>query len=428
MGWVIALSFDLVPSTRWRLSIRFSFLVFLLFMMGGAGAYFYVRHTMLRMFDAAHELAIHSVLESINESGESISVNEAEFYEEFAELNLTLGVVAAVVFDHQGKPIVEAGLSHRSPEPVGPPHEIQGEGDHTVVIRRVPIGVNRDGILVVTRRANDIGSSLDSLKKAIGVLLPIILFGAWIVGWVMAGRSLRPVHQAFEYQRGFIADTSHELRTPLSIIRAQAEAQLQGDSSPQQMRSAFEVIARTSAQLSKLVDDLLFLARSDSKKLNPERVEFYFDDLVEETVDSFSVIAASKGSVLTYSAPTESVQFKGDPAQLQRLLGILIDNALVHGEPGEIQISLQVHNGTLCLRVEDNGPGIDPLVLPQVFDRFVRGSTRRTSHNGGLGLGLAIAQSIVDAHDGHITLKRNSRGGTTAEITFQTKVLSGPMG
>jgi len=418
------LSADPVRTARWRLALRFTLVVTVLFVTSGAVVYVYVRHMLLGAFDAAHDLAIHSVLENVEPAIPKPRVAHAPFATEFEELNLTLGVVAVKVWSADGEPLAEAAIDHAPLTADGPPRELRGAGNRAVVIRRQPFGVGpTGGSLAVSRRAGDVALDLESLQQGLMLIVPLAMLGALGVGWVMAGQSPRPRKRAFEQQRAFMADTSHELRTPLSVIRAHAEVHLDGE--PPKMRAALSVVARTAAQLSAVVDDLMFLARADAAALSPRRIRFSLDELVEETVEAFEPEAKAKGSRLVLAPRSKDIELEADPAQLQRLVAILVDNAVRHAAPGEIDISMAHLGKQVELRIESGGPGIPPDLLPRVFDRFVRGDRARAAEDGGLGLGLAIAKSIVSAHAGTIRLQNGARGGVAAVVRIPQTTLPG---
>lgn len=403
------MSHDPVARARARLALQFALLCAALLVASGGGVYFYVRHVLDAAFDAAHDLAVRSVLETVDVA--PLTVKEAEFVEEFEELKGTLGVVAASVWSPDGRRLVGEGLAIGAE---GPPREFSGSGSSTVRIRREPVTTTHGtGVVVVARQATDLAQDLAALRRALLLFLPLALLGSLVAGWIMAGRSLRPVRRAIEQQRAFMAEASHEIRTPLSILRAHAEVPLQGDADPAAMKASLDVIARTSARLGELVDDLLYLARSDAASLAPRRVSFDVEEWIEECVEAFGPLAAAKGSRLVIRT-REPLAMSADPSQLTRLLGLLVDNALKHGIPGEIEVSCERRGRYVELCVSDAGPGIPEEMLPRVFERFVRGAAAREGGSEGHGLGLAIGRSIVQAHGGTLGVQRNARGGTTA--------------
>lgn len=402
---------DPLRATQWRLTWRFSALVAVLLLAGGGGVYAYVRHALLSAFDAGHDLAIQSARESIDATGPAVSVNARELAEELAELSQTLGVVAAIVFDHEGRTVAGASLGPQV-RPRGPAREVEGVGDATIVLRRVPLG-STGATLVVARRAGDVGRALATLTRALAMLLPAVALAALFAGWMMAERSLRPVRRALERQRAFMADASHELRTPLAVIRAQADVALDGDRDAESLRAALAVVARTSEQAGELVGDLSLLAQIDEAPGTANRVVTRFDDLVEESVDAFAAMAAQAGFRLRFTPPTQAFDVDGDPAQLKRLVAVLIDNALHHADAGDVDVHLARSGGWIELHVDDGGPGIDASQVPRLFERFAQGEAAAGRQRGS-GLGLSIARAIAVAHGGTLSLGPNDRRGTRA--------------
>lgn len=416
MGSGIALSRDTLATARRHLTARFTALILLLLVAGSVGVYAYVRHALLAAFDTTHDLAILSALESVNVAGPDPWVDGPAFQEEFEELNLSLGVVVVTVWDVSGRELAHAAVHHERVAASGPPREVRGEGEHMMVVRRQPIGANGDmGWIAVGRRSNEIAEQLLWLRRGLLVMLVPGLLGALAVGWSMTDRALRPVRDTFELQRAFMADASHELRTPLAIIRTLAEVQLDAADDTSRRRDSLGQIATTAAQMGRLVDDLLFLSRADAGALIPKRLTFAIDALVEERVEALDPLARREGSRLVFIAPTDEILVEADPEQIQRLVTLLIDNALQHGGPGVVEISVVRLGAHARVCVEDNGPGVDPILAPRLFERFVRGEKAGPR---GHGLGLPIAQSIVQSHHGTITLQRGPRGGAIATVTL----------
>lgn len=403
---------DPLRTARWSLALRFAALVTFLLAGGSVGVFVYVRHALLTSFDATHDLAIRSLRETLVQRGPVLSVKNPEFHEEFDELSATLGVVSASLWEADRELAHASMLPERFP-PRGLAREVRGEREHTLVIRREQVGAS-GAVLVVARRAGDLELSLTSLGRGLLLLGPAGLLGALALGWAMSRQALRPVQHAFDQQRAFMADASHELRTPLAVIRAQAEVQLDAESDLVGMRAALGQIARTAADLSRFVDDLLFLARTDAAALPPRRLVVALDELVEEALETFEPLAHTRGSTLRFIAPPASAEVEGDPAQLQRLLVILVDNALGHATPGPIEVRVERVGSTVRLRVDDTGPGISPELQARVFERFTRGATTHAGH----GLGLAIARSIAQANRGDIALERSPLGGTAAVVSL----------
>jgi two-component system OmpR family sensor kinase len=212
--------------------------------------------------------------------------------------------------------------------------------------------------------------------------------------------------------RQFVADASHELRTPLASIRGYAEfAQLSGGSElPDDVAHALGRMRSQTERMSGLVDDLLLLARLDAgRPLDAEPV-----DLTRLVVDAVGdAHAAGPDHVWRLELPDEPLEVVGDDSRLHQVVGNLLANARSHTPPGTtVTVSLATDGGAAVLSVVDDGPGIPPVLLPDVFERFARGESSRVRGAGSTGLGLAIVAAVVEAHRG--TVRVESRPGRTA--------------
>jgi two-component system OmpR family sensor kinase len=212
--------------------------------------------------------------------------------------------------------------------------------------------------------------------------------------------------------RQFVADASHELRTPLASIRGYAEfAQLSGGTQlPDDVAHALGRVRSQTERMSELVDDLLLLARLDAgRPLDAEPV-----DLTRLVVDAVGdAHAAGPDHVWHLELPDEPLEVVGDEFRLHQVIGNLLANARSHTPAGTtVTVSLGADAGIVVLRVVDDGPGIPPALLPDVFERFARGESSRVRGAGSTGLGLAIVGAVVEAHRG--TVHVESRPGRTA--------------
>src|ERR1700761_3306614 len=213
--------------------------------------------------------------------------------------------------------------------------------------------------------------------------------------------------------RRFPADASHELRTPLSAIRGYAELALrQGGPVPEDVTHALERVQSESARMSVLVDELLLLARLDAgRPLATEPV-----DLTMLTIEATSDAQVSSPSHRwRLELPDEPLTVRGDEMRLRQVLSNLLSNAAKHTPAdSEITVALaaKASEHAIQLSVTDNGPGIPPDLLPELFERFVRGDSSRSHAAGSTGLGLAIVKAVVTAHHG--TVEVTSRPGCTS--------------
>jgi signal transduction histidine kinase len=202
-----------------------------------------------------------------------------------------------------------------------------------------------------------------------------------------------------ERQRRFLANAAHELRTPVAILRSEAEVSLRGEQNAAHYRQALEGIAAEAARLGSLLADLLLLARGDAQALTPERQRVFLDDLMNRAVARARALPEAAGREIQ-RGEFEAAPVYGDPALLERLLMVLIHNALIHAPGSAIEVSTGVSgNGERAwswATVRDHGPGIPVQDRERVFERFTRLDPQRP----GSGLGLPIARSIAEVHGG----------------------------
>lgn len=217
--------------------------------------------------------------------------------------------------------------------------------------------------------------------------------------------------------RSFVADASHELRTPLAAIRGYAELTRRStDEIPADVQHAIGRVESESARMTILVEDLLLLARLDSgRPLDLEPVDLSM--LIVNAASDAHTIAPDY--VFHLELPDEPVEVDADQARLHQVVANLLANARTHTPPGTIVTTSlrQQGDGSVVVTVADNGPGIEPSLLPNIFERFARGDTSRSRQHGSTGLGLAIVTAVVKAHRGHVAV-RSEPGDTQFIVTL----------
>ena len=219
-----------------------------------------------------------------------------------------------------------------------------------------------------------------------------------------------------ERLRHFAADASHELRTPVANIRGHAELALRHQGPvPPEVRRALDRIQSESERMSRLVDDLLLLARIDAgRALGRGPVDL--TRLVLDTTDDAR--AAGPDHRWLLDLPEDAVIVEGDEHRLQQAIGNLLANARSHTPAGtEVSVRLSASRDAVRLTVADDGPGIPEELLPEVFGRFVRADHSRSRIGGSTGLGLAIVHAVVAAHDGTIDVE-SAPGHTVFTMTL----------
>ena len=228
---------------------------------------------------------------------------------------------------------------------------------------------------------------------AMGVFLGVsILLSNWVI---------KPVAVAWDQQRQFVADASHELKTPLSVIMANAELLANEDTIPDDRRKFSRNILSMTYQMRTLVENLLEMARVDNGTLKMQFAALDFSELVRDAVLSFQLLYEEKGQTLQNAIP-EGITLQGSERHLYQVLDVLLDNALKYSVAGShTNVELKRIGHSCLLTVANTGEPISKEDLKNIFKRFYRADKAR-SLNGSYGLGLSIAESIVEAHKGKI--------------------------
>lgn len=216
-------------------------------------------------------------------------------------------------------------------------------------------------------------------------------------------------------QREYIADVAHELRTPIAVLRGELHA-LEDGVRPLD-RAAVESLSGEVSRLTRLVEDLHLLAQSDTGALSYHMARLDLAELVHDAQTLWAPQCERAGLRLQMDVSAEAAWVEGDRERLQQLLGNLFANALRYTDaPGRVVLTLQRSGRDWQLRIEDSAPGVPVAALPRLFDRMYRVDTSRARTHGGAGLGLAIAQRIVEAHRGRIGASASALGGLAITI------------
>ena len=224
------------------------------------------------------------------------------------------------------------------------------------------------------------------------------------------------MRQTYRRQTQFVSDASHELRTPIAVIQGYVGMlDRWGKSDPKVLDESIAAIKSEAEHMQHLVEQLLFLARSDSGR-NPLTLrDFSLSDMLSETLREYGMIDSSHQWRLRM--PEEPVHIRGDDAMLKQALRILCDNACKYSPAGtSITLSLRRDADRISFSVQDEGIGIPAEAQPHVFERFYRADPSRVRQTGGTGLGLSIAQWIVERHGGRIELLSREDMGTRMTV------------
>ncbi|MEO5800986.1 MAG: HAMP domain-containing sensor histidine kinase [Gemmatimonadales bacterium] len=318
-------------------------------------------------------------------------------------------------------------------------------------------------ILIAAQPTTELNGPAQLLVSMI-LVAPLILVASTMLGYWLAGRSLRPVdtmveeleavqdgrslhrrlavptgedeltrlaqklnamlsrvEQSFNALRRFTADASHELKTPLMVLRAGVERSLTDPRTPQELVGSLDETLRQINQMSELVTNLLTLARADEGRSGLVLVEADFGALVRDSLETADLLGADQGVEVEHELPEEAVLVPVDPPRIRQLLMNLVTNAVKYTPAnGKVSIRLTSTPDAAVLTVADTGIGIAPGDLENVFERFWRAdpARSRTGERPGTGLGLAISKWIAEAHGGTIEVQSRPGRGSIFTVTL----------
>lgn len=320
-------------------------------------------------------------------------------------------------------------------------------------------------ILQLAESFSTVEHTLGDLKTIFLMLSPFAVLLLTCCGWFLANRALAPIVQitntarkitaenlnerlpahetkdeltnltetinsmlarledSFNRIKQFSADASHELRTPLAILKGETEVSLRWAKSEDEMRKTLESNLEEINLMSRILEDLLALAKSEAKDFHLEIEEFSLSDLMQDIyIHSKTLAEPQKHLILLRLQVDSEIHIWGDQIQLYRMLLNIINNSIKYTRPGGIiEISLAVDQSNALINIKDSGVGIPEEHLSHIFDRFYRIDAARNREDGGTGLGLSIVRAIVDGHGGHIEVSSVVDEGTTFTITLPLK-------
>lgn len=309
--------------------------------------------------------------------------------------------------------------------------EIELEGEPKVVsigevntshflMMKMPILIEdkQVGYYCVGRDITLVYETLENLFRIIVISVVIGLLISIGLGYLLAGRSLKPIKETYESKQKFLADVSHELRTPLSVMMLSSET-LEREISKEntfQLDALADIKAET-VKMSGLVENLLLFARSDNRKLLPTIQLVNISRLIEVLNNGYVYIAKNK-EITLYNDIERDITIEGDEKLLSSLFSILIDNGLKYTKRnGSVSIRLEKEKVKekegIRFIVKDTGIGIHKADLNHIFNRFYRVSDNSDKESGGYGLGLSIAKEIVEVHGGIIKAESEKDKGST---------------
>ena len=272
-----------------------------------------------------------------------------------------------------------------------------------------------DEILYIQLLANTDGEqqSLDNLVNVLIIGTTVLIIIALAASYLLSKRVMKPIIENYRKQTEFVQNASHELRTPLTIIQAQQELLLRDPNSKiiDNSESINQTLKETR-RITKLIKELMELARADSNKVKLEKEETDINKLVKEIILPYSEYAKLQNKEIELDLKYNK-NIKIDKSKISELLVILLDNAIKYtNEKDKIKIRTYQKDGKLNIEVADTGIGIKKEDMEHIFERFYRADKSHSKKIEGTGLGLSIAYTIVEMHNGSIKVKNNEPKGT----------------
>ncbi|MBW4528911.1 MAG: two-component sensor histidine kinase [Phormidium tanganyikae FI6-MK23] len=293
-----------------------------------------------------------------------------------------------------------------------------------VLVRQITLPVQyqkqRVGYLQIAVPLTQVESELQHslLVTLICILITLgIIAGA---GWALSGLAMQPIQAAYDHLQRFTADASHELRTPLAAILSNAQVGLLAPhDAGERKHQRLEKIAEVAKSMTTLISSLLFLARCSGQLAAEALQPVDLVNTLRELVNEPTIKTVAQSITLNLEVPEQAVIVNVDRELLQQAITNLVTNACKYTPAGgRIDLRLFTHFRQAVIQVEDTGIGIPESDLPYIFERFYRVNASRSRETGGLGLGLAIAQQIIAAHRGTLTVQSQVGKGSIFQITL----------
>lgn len=267
----------------------------------------------------------------------------------------------------------------------------------------------------------DIGAENTSINKVFNILVfigiaTLLSFFAIII--ILSNWALKPVEIAWHQQKQFIADASHELKTPLTVLLANIDILKENkDDTIQNQMKWINSSKQEAIQMKELLEEMLFLARSDSNKVEIIFSKINISDILISQILSIEVIAFEKNVVINYDNVQEELYANANEKQIINLFSILLENACKYSySDTTITVSLKREQDKIKFEINNFGPVIPKTELPHIFERFYRVEKSRNKSNGGYGLGLSIAKKITDTNNMKMSVESSEQKGTSFKI------------
>jgi heavy metal sensor kinase len=461
---------DRIP-VRLRLALGHAIWMALLFLCVGFGLYRIVEHNLLRSVDASLIVSAQSIRDARFVRGFSPPIMErflSQFFGEkhiqpYAQLVDLSGKISVQTDLRVSLPVTHKAL-YRAERGLETLETFPPRRATDAPLRQVTLPVMRYGRF--TGEFIQVGATLDStfhtLKEIAWVLwtsLPLGVLLSMVFGYLLAKRSLMPVTEmseaakrlssddlsvrlplpqakdelrqlaqtfnemldrledAFKRLRRFTGDVSHELRTPLAVLRGEAELALRRERTAEDYRSSLRTIMSEATNMTGIIEDLLLLARAESRAVAMTWMDLRADDFVADLAHAVHLVYEKRGVTLRTNVQYHG-GFSANPGYLTLALKNILLNAAKHSAPETVvDFTVSSDSKEMIFVVSDKGEGIPEESLPYIFDPFYRADTARNRAAGGTGIGLSLAMALVKLHNGQISV--SSKAGNGASFTVR---------
>jgi heavy metal sensor kinase len=445
-----------------KMTLWYIFTIFVSFLIIGAFIYLRLDHKFIKevdrfLLDEGEELA--GVLSKDDHGVDSIKRFENEvavrkYYPFFFRiLNKTGDLVYSsrdfgkILYNLDGRVLVNAKNGKKTRE------NVRSSGRYRIITTPLPIGGKLTYIVQIGTNLKFAKKSLYNFGGNLLIIFPILLVSGSLGGWFLARKALSPIgymvsttrnitstnlsdrlvprgtgdeldelirtinemisglEGSFKRMAEFTADASHELKTPICAMRGEIEGLLLQQSISEEHQEVFVRLIERFDYLNRMINDLILLSKFDTSQIELNIVPLRLDLLIKDLCDLFRVLAEQKNISLKMEILPE-VMVIGDKMRLPQLFGNLIDNAIKYTYEGYIRVQLDKNGNYIRVKVSDTGIGISKEEQKNIFRRFYRVDKSRSRETGGVGLGLNIAEWIVQAHHGRIEVESELRQGS----------------
>lgn len=444
---------------RVRLTAVFAAITAIVLLGMGSFVFWMVKDGLDAEIDRGLETQSHTVVEALGQSdllppGDSVLVAPTEpivqIYTRSGALSLSRGVAGeARLMPVMSLSALEEKTFFEAKVPTS---------QEVIDARLLAERAGQGSIVVVGSPLTARDAALTRLSLILWIVGPATLLVTTVIGWRLSGAALKPVEkmrqdaaaitsseterrlsipdsgdeverlgrtlnemldrleEALSRERRLVDDASHELRTPLTTLRMELELALRRSRTREELESALKSAHEESDRLGRLAEDLLVLARVGDGRLPVRREPVDMAGLIAELGEDFSHRAVTEGVELRCANDIPGV-VEVDPDRVRQALTNLVDNSLRYTPPGgAVTIAASRRNGSLSLRVSDDGPGFPAEFLDRAFEPFARPDGARSRHAGGTGLGLSIVKAVAESHGGVVSASNRPEGGAEVEL------------